>query len=181
VSNLSSSVKIGMSDPTSLASTSTVLYSAHEAGAIDDAWLESLAARKPKIYDSTSQMVAALGTGEIGFTPVAYYGFLPTLQAQGAHVNFVVPQDGASLTDSPYGLLKGAPHPAAASLLVSWLLSKEGQTSVVDHASEYGTMPGAPEPKGLPAQADLKAFPLPAPDQRIAKKEEGANYLAKFF
>lgn len=173
--------KIGMSDPTSLAATSTVLYSAYQHGSVDEDWFAELAARNPTIYQSSSQMVAAIPAGEIDFTPVAYYGFVLTQQAQGANVQASVPTDGIYLADSPYGLLDGAPHPLAAQLLVSWLLSDEGQAAIAEIASEYPTMPGAPAPAGLPPMSDLDVFELPAPDDRISFKEDAVEFLGTWF
>ena len=172
---------VGMSDPTSLATTSTVLYTAYKAGVVDDDWFEKLAARKPAIFQSTSQTVAALASGEVDFMPVTYYGYVLTQRAQGANIGFVIPDDGVVLQDAPYGLLDGAPSPTASQLLVSWLLSEEGQTALADKVSEYGTMPGAPAPAGLPAADELTVFePLPVED-RIAFKEEAAAFLGTWF
>lgn len=173
--------KIGMSDPTSLAATASALYSAYSAGAVDEDWFAALAALEPTIYQSSSQMVAAIPTGEIDFTPVAYFGFVLGQQANGANVQAVVPSDGVFLPDSPYGLLNGAPHPNAAKLLVSWLLSDEGQASIAKNVSEYATMPGSPAPTGLPAKSELSVFPSQPGDKRIAFKEEGVAFLGTWF
>lgn len=176
-----SDLKIGMSDPTSLAATSTTLYLAYKHGSVDEDWFKALAAKKPTIYKSTSQMVTAIAGGEIDFTPVAYYGFVLAQQAQGANVKAVVPSDGVNLTNSPYGVLDGAPHDLAAQLLVSWLLSPEGQTAIASMAGEYPTMPGAPAPEGLPAIGDLDRFEQPAPEDFGTFKEDAVKYLKTFF
>jgi iron(III) transport system substrate-binding protein len=171
----------GMSDPTSLAATSTVLYNAYTNDAIDDDWLTAVAALDPQIYQSTSQMVGAVATGEISFTPVAYYGFVVTQKAKGASVGFVIPEDGAVLADNPYGMVDGAPSPLAAQLLVSWLMSPEGQTAITLLANEYGTMPGAPSPSGLPVLEDVNAFPITAPEDRAQFKQDAGDLMKKFF
>lgn len=172
---------IGMSDPTSLAATATVLYTAYSNDAIDDEWLETVAGFEPNIYQSTSQMVGAVATGEISFTPVAYYGFVVTQKARGAKVDFVVPEDGAVLSDNPYGVLDGAPSPLAARLLISWLLSDEGQTSIALLANEYGTIPGAPSPSGLPLLEDVEVFPATAPEDRAQFKQDAVDLMKTFF
>lgn len=179
--NSSLSGALGMSDPTSLAATSTSLYTAYTNGAIDDGWLTAVAGSAPRIYKTTSQMVGALATGEISFAPVGYYGFVVTQKALGAHLSYVIPKDGAVLTDDPYLALKGGPSPLAAQLLVSWMLSPEGQAAIATHASEYGTMPGAPAPSGLPALNDVKRFPQVPAEKRKDFKQEAVNKMKEHF
>lgn len=172
---------LGMSDPTSLAATPKVLKTAYDAGAIDEDWLTDVAGSDPAIYQSTSQMMTSLSTGEFSLTPVAYYGFVLTQRAQGASIGFVVPEDGAYTGINPYGLMDGAPSPNAATLLVSWMLSDDGQASIAADASEYGSMPGAPAPEGLPDLADINLFPRYSPDDLLTAKEEARTFLLEFF
>lgn len=172
---------MGMSDPTSLAATATVLYSAYENDAIDDDWLTAVAGMSPQVYQSTSQMVGALATGEIAFTPVAYYGFVVTQQAKGAKLDYVIPEDGVVLADNPYALLDGAPSPLGAQLLLSWLLSEDGQAAIASLAFEYGAVEGSPAPDGLPAVDELTVFPAPPAGERAQFKQDAVDLLKTFF
>ncbi|MCU1415611.1 MAG: hypothetical protein JWN80_2951 [Microbacteriaceae bacterium] len=171
----------GISDPTGLTSTSTGLYSALKDKAIDNAWLTKFAASKPKIYQSTSQLVNAVATGELSYTPIAYYGFELTAKQKGADVGFVVPKDGAVVADDPYAMLKGAPDPLAARLLISWLLTKEGQTDMALLANEYGTMPGTPSPSNVPLLSDIKPFTQVAANKREQFKTDAITEMKKYF
>jgi ABC-type Fe3+ transport system substrate-binding protein len=51
------------------------------------------------------------------------------------------------------GILKQAPHPNAAKLMVTWLLSKEVQTK---NPALYSPRRDVPPPSGMPALTDAK-------------------------
>ena len=54
--------------------------------------------------------------------------------AKGAPVEFVIPPDGAVAAPQPWGIVKEAPHPAAAQLFMDWFLGVPGQTGNAEAA-----------------------------------------------
>lgn len=92
--------------------------------------LKRLAAQQPRVFDSNTALVNALGSGqavigvEIGLVQVL------ALQKTGAPVNYVVP-DVVTVLPIYTGMTKDAPHPFGAALFYDWLLSKEVAESVL--------------------------------------------------
>jgi iron(III) transport system substrate-binding protein len=95
--------------------------------------LTKLAAMNPKIYVSSLPMEQAVISGEISagtFTPTSALDD----KANGAPINYVIPK-GAKDWNAPWWgmVLKKAPHPNAAQLLIDYLVTKEGQKSSQRH------------------------------------------------
>lgn len=71
----------------------------------------------------------------------------------------IVPTEGAVVVPGLSAVIKGAPHPEAATLLAQFLISKEGQ----DVIAQYGDYPAridmAP-PVGAVPLKELKMLPL---------------------
>jgi iron(III) transport system substrate-binding protein len=92
-------------------------------------FLVRLAAQKPKIYPSGINVQAGLASGEIAaaiyLTPQVL-----ALRAQGAPVAFKLTPGGS--WNSPWWamILNKAPHPAAAQLLVDYMLTRQGQATI---------------------------------------------------
>jgi iron(III) transport system substrate-binding protein len=97
------------------------------------AFLQKLAAQKPKIYTSSLPMTQAVASGEISVGSFVATSAI-NLKQQGAPINFMVP-GGVHAWNAPWwGLvLKKAPHPAAAQLLMDYLVTKEGQATSQQH------------------------------------------------
>ncbi len=93
----------------------------------------------------------------------------------------VLPADGVFMLVGPVAVLAKAPHPNAAKLLVSWLLSPEGQTIYV----EGGDAPSidSPEVKLPPDFPDLKKYKLIDTDTTEFRKwlPEGTAKFVELF
>jgi iron(III) transport system substrate-binding protein len=92
-------------------------------------YVRKLAAMNPKIYASTIPMQQALASGEIAASALVGAQLLD-LKAQGAPVNFVLPRKGAWNAPWFAMVLKRAPHPNAAQLMASYMVTPEGQAAV---------------------------------------------------
>jgi len=98
-------------------------------------FLPRLAAQEPKLYVSALPMTQAAASGEIA---VATFGAstAPDLKAQGAPIDYRVPKGSKTGTwNAPYYamIMRKAPHPNAAQLLLNFMLTKEGQAIVHRH------------------------------------------------
>ncbi|MER7364671.1 ABC transporter substrate-binding protein [Nonomuraea wenchangensis] len=170
--------RVATGDFTVSSSTAQVLSAAYSEGFIDDAWLKSLADNvKPKVFPSTTAANDAVVTGEASLLLTAYHGSFLDRQKEKAPVGFVLPEEGAYVSDFPYSMVEGARHPNAARLLVSWLLTKEGQESIVTKANTLGVMPDAPLPGDAGSYGDFKKITFPG-DEKYASAIET---FGKFF
>jgi iron(III) transport system substrate-binding protein len=59
-------------------------------------------------------------------------------------------------TTTSIAVLKGAPAQDAAKLYLSWLLSEEGQRTLVEKKEQYASLPGIAPPVGWPSFTDLQ-------------------------
>jgi iron(III) transport system substrate-binding protein len=95
---------------------------------------------------------------------------------KGQAINWFTYEDGAIINHSPMGILKSATHPNAAKLLVEWTYSIEGQNQLARWGRQWGSVPGAEAPKGMPP---LKSFKLVNPNLKFMIKG-GNEFLEKF-
>jgi iron(III) transport system substrate-binding protein len=91
-------------------------------------YLSQLAAQDPKFYPSSIPMTQAVASGEIAAASFASTTAV-TLKQQGAPIGFI-----PYAWNAPWWgmVLKNAPHPDAAQLLMDYIVTKEGQAT-----SEY--------------------------------------------
>lgn len=116
---------IGVPEPTAEALVDFYLYLEDQFG---EELVEDLAALEPRVYSGGSAILEAMGSGEIAATVYAS----PIIQDSI--------DDGAPLAwdrvDPAWGvpfntmILRTSPHPAAAQLLVDFMLTEAGQTAV---------------------------------------------------
>ena len=122
--------KIGVVDPTSPSLVDWYLWVQQRYG---KAFLPKLAAQKPKIYPSSLPMTQAVAAGEISVGTFTSANALD-LHDQGAPINFIQP-GGIHNWNAPWWgmVLKGAPHPNAAQVLLDFLVTKQGQKTSSHH------------------------------------------------
>jgi len=84
------------------------------------------------------------------------------LQLDNAPVQTKFLADMAVLFGPGAAMLAHAPHADAAKLFLEWLYSPHGQLAFAEEMGSYGTMPGAPLPKGQPELTgyDVKDIPI---------------------
>lgn len=124
-------------------------------------FLPKLAAQKPKIYTSSLPMTQAVASGEISVGSFVATSAI-NLKQQGAPINFMVP-GGKDAWNAPWWgmVLKKAPHPNAAQLLMNYLVTKEGQATSQQHLGVVlkgipGTFYIRPRPQNLLALSPSK-------------------------
>lgn len=131
--------KIGMPQPTSPSFIDWYLWLQETYG---PDILSKLAAQKPKIYLSSLTMEQAVISGEITASPFVP-GVALDAKGQGAPIDFKLANNGKTWNAPFWGMiLKNAPHPNAAQLLLDYMVTPEGQALVQHNAGAI--IPGAP-------------------------------------
>ena len=132
--------KVGVVEPTSPSLVDWYLWVQARYG---KNFIPKLAAQKPKIYTSSLPMTQAVVAGEISAGSFVSANALD-LHQQGAPINFVVP-GGSHAWNAPWWgmVMKGAPHPNAAQLLMDFLVTKQGQQTSSHHTG--AVLKGVPE------------------------------------
>jgi iron(III) transport system substrate-binding protein len=77
-------------------------------------------------------------------------------KAKGSPVDYVWPAEGAVFIPSPIAIVKTAKNPVAARAFVDYLLSKEGQGSMVKLGNFIPVRSDVPGPAGTPALGKIK-------------------------
>ncbi len=117
-------------------------------------YFENLAKNETQVTRNINDTTTLVTAGEraLGCTPV------PTARmgvARGNPVGVIYPEDGALLLASPTGISKTAKHPAAARLLMEFLLSPEcGRVIVEDQGDSI--RPDVPSRPGEPSLTQIK-------------------------
>lgn len=172
--------KIVMPDPTSPGAGESTLEALLESRGVDEAWVRALAANKPALIKGVQPAIEALKTGEYSVMLGGLDQVTGPALEQGTSLKFVFPVKGATpLTKHYVGLITNAPHPNAAKLLESWLLSKDGQTCLSQKERELPIRQDVPAPEGLKPLNQLPdvAEQVPASFDELDKQTQ---YLSKF-
>jgi iron(III) transport system substrate-binding protein len=173
--------RIVMPDPTGPGAGLSILQELLQTGgATDDAWLERYAANRPALIQGVQPAIEALRSGEYAVMMGGLDQMTGPALEEGTRLKWVFPVAGATpVTGHFTGVITNAPHPNAARLLVSWLLSEEGQTCLAQEGREYPVRAGVAGPAGFPALDELDAVTPPRPVD-FAELERQQQYLEQF-
>lgn len=108
-----------------------ILYASlkHYKGLDPDDLFRQLAKQKLRIATSYSEQATQVAQGLVHGAFLIQESYINRFLAEGAPVKPVYMTEGVPLRNlNALGLLKNAPHPNAARLLINWLLTREGQT-----------------------------------------------------
>jgi len=123
-------------------------------------------------FKANTEVSVNLAQGRVSFGLWSPSHSTKRVKRDGAPVDVGYVRDMACTFGAGAGLIKDAPNPDAAKLLLEWLFSAEGQKAATGPFSAYGTMPGAGKPEGYPDISDLNLTPI--------KPAELAKDLADF-
>ncbi len=143
ITSLPRSVRIGIKDAETSGSAYATYYLLREKYGYS--FWEAIAARRPQIYRSEAEMIAALRSGEVDLL----VGVMAHTAAAAEGVRVLWPEDGVPMIIGPLAIIAGAPHPNAAKLLVDFMLSYTGQEMVRDVTGAYPARPDVPGPRNL--------------------------------
>lgn len=142
----------------------------------DEYW-QNLVPLRPHSFDSYVQQFDRLVNGQDKVALTAQYAGFLSMKAKGAPVEFVIPPDGVISAPQPWGIVKEAPHPAAAQLFMDWFLGAPGQTANV--AAQYVHSPRsdvAPPPGGV----SINNFEILTPADWHAFEQTHAQYVREW-
>ena len=77
---------------------------------------------------------------------------------RGAPIEVVYAVEGTPQISNPMGIFKAAPNPNAARLLVSWIMSAEGQQFIVTLSGQYPANRQIKPKVGRPVLSEIKTF-----------------------
>jgi iron(III) transport system substrate-binding protein len=126
-------------------------------------FLKALAAQQPGIRDGHNITAQLLAAGEFHAVTNTYAHIAARIKSQGGPVQYVFDEPVITYVH-PIALTKGAPHPNAGKLLISFILSADGQRML----REQGRIPSHREVD--PQVFSLRDVKLFASDPRLAKE-----------
>ena len=99
---------------------------------------------------------------------------------RGSPIEVVLAVEGTPPISNPMAVFKAAPNPNAARLLVSWIMSPEGQQFIVTLSGQYPANRQVKPKVGRPVLADVKTFredPAAVEKQADQIKAQYARYF----
>jgi len=120
------------------------------------AWLRRLDAQTKQYLQNPALLIQMLDRRE-GLITVWELTDMLWQKRRGAPLDFRFPASGTPVIDDSIGLVRGAPHPAAAKLFIDFVGSVEGQELAAREAYR------------LPARTDLPASGLPPWAQQVLR------------
>ena len=139
-----------------------------------DGFWPQLVPLKPHAFDSYVQQFDRLVNGQDKVALTAQYSGYLMMKAKGAPVEFVIPPDGAVAAPQPWGIVKEAPHPAAAQLFMDWFLGVPGQTGDAEVLFTHSPRGDVPPP---PGGASINTFKVLTPTDWHAFEQTHAQFV----
>jgi len=99
---------------------------------------------------------------------------------RGSPVEVVMAVEGTPQISNPMGVFKTAPNPNAARLMVSWIMSAEGQSFLVNLSGQYPANRQVKPKPGRPLLSSIKTFkedPVTVEKQADQIKAQYAKYF----
>lgn len=103
-----------------------------------------------KQIKNNSVVLEMISTGEL-LAGVLLDFMIRDAKAKGSPVDYIWPAEGAISIPSPIAVSKDTKNPEAAKAFIDYLLSKEGQSSMVKLGNFIPVRPDVPGPAGAPA------------------------------
>lgn len=150
-------------------------------GVVDLPRLQAL--HRAGLFTGPDAGVTYVSQGRLALNPWGYLAVVVRQRALGAPVAIRFVPDFSVNVPFGFGVVGGAPHPASARLLKSWLFSPRGQAAVAQQAYQLGTMPDAPPPPFYPDNAAERErlHRRPPPDALVADLEAQRGMLRDIF
>lgn len=126
--------KVGITPINVGGSSFSQFHMLRELGGVE--YWEELAANNPRMYQSVVPLTQDLVRGEIALA-ISAPSIVSAQRAGGAPVNSILFDEGTASWGNIVGVLEEAGNPNAARLYVEWLMSKRGQETVSELASEF--------------------------------------------
>lgn len=147
--------KFAIADPNLVGSISEAGYLVWKAKGDD--WIAKLAALNPVLYNSNVPATDAITKGEQAVALVSSH-FVANAYAKGAPVGIAYPEPDTAFLGI-VSVLKGAKHPNAAKLFITWLMSAEGQSMWSMALGSPPLLPSGPDRRAIAAAPGYKRPP----------------------
>jgi iron(III) transport system substrate-binding protein len=108
-----------------------------------------------KQIKNNSAMQEQLSTGEL-LVGVLLDFMIRDAKSKGSPVDYVWPAEGAVFIPSPIAVIKTSKNPETAKAFVDYLLSKDGQNSMVKLGNFIPVRPDVTGPAGTPSLGQIK-------------------------
>jgi iron(III) transport system substrate-binding protein len=99
---------------------------------------------------------------------------------RGSPIEVVLAVEGTPQISNPMGIFKTSPNPNAARLMVSWIMSAEGQSFLVNLSGQYPANKQVKPKPGRPLLSSIKTFkedPVTVEKQADQIKAQYAKYF----
>jgi len=121
-------------------------------------YFEKLAKQKVLQVQSATEPPKRLEAGERAVAVDGSDYLFWLAKERGAPVELVFAVEGTPQISNPMGIFKSSPNPSAARLMVSWIMSGEGQSFIVNLSGQYPANKQVKVKPGRPALAQIKTF-----------------------
>lgn len=135
-------------------------------------YFDKIAPFKPRIFPNSAPLTQSISAGEIAWSPYSLPSTIEPLRAKGAPIEWLVPDSGTFLLQRFALTLKAAPHPAAALVLMDFMMSAEGQEVINGNRQGLTVAPAIKIPTEL--KVDLEKV------QVVDQSQYGADTLRKW-
>lgn len=143
-------------------------------------YFEKLAKQKVLQVQSATEPPKRIEAGERGIAVDGSDYLFWTAKEKGQPIEVVLAAEGTPQISNPLGVFKSAPNPNAARLLVSWMMSPEGQEFIVKYGGQYPANKRVKSKEGRPALADIKLF-REEPEVVVDRADQIKSQYAKYF
>lgn len=133
-------------------------------------FLQKLKANQPFIVRSLGEVIPPLVSGERPLGAECWSDPAWQAKQKGQPVEVIYPEEGTMANTNPVAILKTAPHPNAAKVLVDYLFSLENQQWLAERYV-YVTHPEAKYPTALAGFKPLKEMKTVVVDANEVKRE----------
>jgi iron(III) transport system substrate-binding protein len=143
-------------------------------------YFEKLAKMKVMQVQSSTDPPKKIALGERAvMVDGGHYNVMQAV-AKGAPLQLVYPTEGCPYVSNPGAIFKAAPHPNAAKLMHSWMLSAEGQERMFDVTSCFSMHGGVKLPAGIKPLSEIKTMKEDAEGVVAQAEEIKAKYTSYF-
>jgi iron(III) transport system substrate-binding protein len=119
-------------------------------------YFEKLAQQRVMQVQSATEPAKKIAQGERAIAIDGGDYVVQMLKDTGAPLEMVFPTEGTPLITGPTGMMKGAPHPNAAKLLMNWFFTVDCQQMVIDVGALRSAHPGVKDRTDRPPLSKIK-------------------------
>ncbi len=139
-------------------------------------YLEKLSRQKVMQVQSSADPPKKLALGERAIMADGNDYNLIQMKEKGEPVEIVYPTEGTPIIVGPSGVMKDAPNPNAAKLLMSWMFSQEAQQLMVDFGGLKSAHALVKEKAGRKPLAEIKTMK----DDPVAVEAQAEDIKARY-